>query len=47
MEYILEVFVRLFQYEIETRCTDVLCKTVFCGLNKQFAWLNLDVSEFV
>ena len=46
MECILEVCMKLIQNEIQTRCTDVLRKIV-CGLDKQFAWLNLDVSEFV
>ena len=46
MEHIQKVFMRLPQCEIQTKCTVVLQKTV-SRLNKQGAWLHLDVGEFV
>ena len=56
MEYNLEVFVKMFQCEIQTTCkttvestspTQKFCRRSVCGFNKQGAWLKLDVGKFV
>ena len=48
MEHIPKVLVRLFQCEIQTkRNARLFCSRPVCRLNKQGAWLKLDVGEFV